>query len=99
MHQIPTPSTPWPISLGRPGPSWRDMPLHPDFRDVLSALSAEGAEYLLVGAFAVAAHGYPRATGDLDILVRPTAENATKVHRALQRFGAPLGDLPEAELA
>lgn len=74
------------------------MPLHPDFRDMLSALFAENAEFLLVGAFAVAAHGYPRATGDLDILVRPTPENAPRVLRALRRFGAPLRELSEGDL-
>ena len=75
------------------------MPLHPDFRDMLSALFAEDAEFLLVGAFAVAAHGYPRATGDLDILVRPTPENAPRVLRALRRFGAPLHGLKEEDLS
>jgi hypothetical protein len=73
--------------------------LNPDFRDMLSALSAEGADYLLVGAYAMAAHGRPRATGDIDILVRPSTENATRVIRALKRFGAPLLDLTEADLA
>jgi hypothetical protein len=73
--------------------------LNPDFRDMLSALSAEGVDYLLVGAYAMAAHGRPRATGDIDILVRPSAENATRVIRALRRFGAPLLDLTEADLS
>ena len=41
--------------------------MNPDFRDILSALSAEGAEFLIVGAYALAAHGMPRATKDLDI--------------------------------
>ncbi len=44
--------------------------LNPDFRDMLSALSDEGAEFLLVGAYAMAAHGYPRATGDMDLWIR-----------------------------
>jgi hypothetical protein len=64
--------------------------VNPDFRDILAALSAEGAEFLVVGAYALAAHGLPRATGDLDIWVRPTADNARKVWQALLRFGAPL---------
>ena len=75
------------------------MPLHPDFRDMLCALFAEGAEFLLVGAFAVAAHGYPRATGDMDILVRPTPENAPRVLRAIRRFGAPLHDLTVEDIS
>ncbi|MSP59635.1 MAG: hypothetical protein EXR72_04715 [Myxococcales bacterium] len=64
-----------------------------DFVEMLSALSAAGADYLVVGAHAVAAHGSPRATGDLDIWVRPTPSNAARVWSALQAFGAPLFDL------
>jgi len=73
--------------------------LNPDFAEMLVALSAEGVEYLLVGAYAMAAHGVPRATGDIDIWVRPTPENAERVLRALGRFGAPLFDLTAADLA
>jgi hypothetical protein len=73
--------------------------LNRDYNDMLSALSAEGAEFLIVGGYAVGAHGYPRATGDIDIWVRPTAENAGRVMRALKRFGAALLDLTEADLA
>jgi hypothetical protein len=64
-----------------------------DFVEMLAALSAAGADYLVVGAYALAAHGRPRATGDLDLLVRATPENARRVWVALQTFGAPLGDL------
>ncbi|HEX7702713.1 MAG TPA: nucleotidyl transferase AbiEii/AbiGii toxin family protein [Kofleriaceae bacterium] len=67
--------------------------MNPDFAEILSALSAAGAEYIVVGAFAVAAHGNPRATGDIDIWVRPTRENAERVLQALRAFGAPLFDL------
>jgi hypothetical protein len=70
-----------------------------DFRDMLSALSAASADYLLVGAYAMAAHGHPRATGDLDIWVRPDAANALKVYRTLAEFGAPLHDLTIDDLA
>jgi hypothetical protein len=73
--------------------------LNRDYNDILSALSAEGAEFLIVGAYALAAHGIPRATGDIDIWVRPTPENATRVMRALKRFGAALLDLTEDDLA
>jgi hypothetical protein len=48
--------------------------LNQDFHDMLVALCGEGAEFLVVGAYAMAAHGYPRATGDMDIWVRPTKE-------------------------
>jgi hypothetical protein len=60
------------------------------FAEILSALSAAGVEYIVVGAFAVGAHGNPRATGDIDIWVRPTRENAVRVLQALRIFGAPL---------
>lgn len=72
--------------------------MNPDFRDMLSALNDEGAEYLLVGAYALAVHGLPRATGDMDLWVRPTPANAARVMAALRRFGAPLADLCEADL-
>lgn len=69
-----------------------------DFAEMLSALSAAGAEYLVVGAHALAAHGRPRATGDLDIWVRPSSDNADKVWAALARFGAPLSALKKQDL-
>ena len=67
--------------------------LNPDFKDMLSALSEAEAEYLVVGAYALAAHGFPRATGDLDLWVRPTKENAQRVWNALVAFGAPMSKL------
>lgn len=73
--------------------------LNPDFRDMLSALCEEGVEFLLVGAFALAAHGLPRATGDIDIWIRRSDANAGRVWRALRRFGAPTHDLTLADLA
>ncbi len=67
--------------------------MNPDFADMLSALSAAGVEFLIVGAHALAAHGVPRATGDLGIWVRPTPDNAARTLQALAAFGAPLSDL------
>ena len=60
-----------------------------DFAEMLKALGAESVEFLVVGAYAVAGHGIPRATGDIDLWVRPTADNAARLWRALERFGAP----------
>lgn len=60
---------------------------------MLSALSGTGADFLVVGAYALAAHGHPRATGDLDLWVRPTPENALRVWQALIDFGAPFSKL------
>ena len=73
--------------------------MNPDFLDMLRAFSAERVEYLVVGAYALAAHGVPRATGDMDLWVRPSAENAARVMAALRRFGAALGDLTPRDLA
>ncbi len=72
---------------------------NPDFKDMLCALSETGTDFLLVGAYAMAAHGHPRATGDLDIWVRPDSKNASKVLRTLAVFGAPLHDLTVDDLS
>ena len=70
-----------------------------DFLDILRELSAAQADYLVIGAFAVGVHAEPRATGDLDVFVRPSGGNAERVFAALQKFGAPLTDLTVADLA
>jgi hypothetical protein len=70
-----------------------------DFVEMLAALSDAEADYLVVGAHALAAHGIPRATGDLDIWIRPTRENARRVWTALERFGAPLDKLTADDLS
>ncbi len=72
--------------------------LNPDFSDMLSAFTGESVEYLVVGAYALAAHGVPRATGDLDFWIRPSADNAARGLRALALFGAPTGDLTTEDL-
>jgi hypothetical protein len=64
--------------------------LNPDYAEILSALFAENAEFLVVGAFALAAHGAPRTTGDIDLWVNPDPANARRVWQALLKFGAPL---------
>jgi hypothetical protein len=72
--------------------------LNEDYRDILHALSEEKVRFILVGAYALAAHGYPRATMDIDIWVMPSPENAEAVLRALSRFGAPLHNLTREDL-
>lgn len=72
--------------------------LNEDYRDMLQALSNEKVRFLLVGAYALAAHGYPRATMDIDIWVMPSPQNADAVLRALLRFGAPLHNLTKEDL-
>ncbi len=56
--------------------------LNEDYKDMLHALSDERVSFILVGAYALAAHGYPRATMDIDIWVMPSPENADAVLRA-----------------
>ena len=72
--------------------------LNEDYRDMLHALSGEKVRFLLVGAYALAAHGYPRATMDIDIWVMPSPKNADAVLRALRLFGAPLHNLTREDL-
>jgi hypothetical protein len=72
--------------------------LNPDFRDLLSAFIDAKVEFLVVGGYAMAVHRLPRATKDLDLWVRPSAENAPRVLRALDVFGAPRHGLTEVDL-
>lgn len=71
--------------------------LNRNFSDILSEFSAAGVEYLLVGAYALSAHRLPRATGGIDLWVRPSRENAQRIMAALARFGAPLADVSAAD--
>lgn len=64
--------------------------LPPDVRDILIELYDAGADFVVVGGHAVAFHGHPRATKDLDVLVRADPRNASRVYQALAAFGAPL---------
>lgn len=73
--------------------------MNPDFAALLRALSEANARFLVVGAYALALHARPRATGDLDLWVEATPENAARVHAALRTFGAPLQDLSIEDLS
>jgi len=63
--------------------------LHPDFIDFLRLLNSHSVEYLVVGGYAVGYHGYPRATGDMDIWIAISDANAEKTVRAFRAFGMP----------
>ena len=71
--------------------------LNDDFRDIIEAFQEEDVDFLVVGAYAMAGHGYVRATGDIDLFIRRDARNAGKVLRALSRFGAPLATVSESD--
>ena len=63
------------------------MEIQQDFRDLLKCFGDHGVEFIIVGGYALAFHGAPRFTGDLDLLIRPSAENARRVLSALGEFG------------
>ncbi|HEW79822.1 MAG TPA: hypothetical protein ENH34_07670 [Phycisphaerales bacterium] len=63
------------------------MEVQPDFKELLELLNAHKVEYVIVGAYALAFHGVPRFTGDIDIFVKPDPENAEKILAALKEFG------------
>ena len=73
--------------------------MHQDFVDLLRAFNDRSVRYLIVGAYALAVHGRPRATADLDVWVDATADNAARIMHALADFGAPLDGVREAEFA
>jgi hypothetical protein len=70
-----------------------------DWIELLESLAAHKVEFLVVGAWAMAHHGQPRYTGDLDLFFRPSPENASALLDALRAFGAPTGHLRQHELA
>jgi hypothetical protein len=70
-----------------------------DFKELLSILNARNVKYLVVGGYAVSFHAQPRATKDLDLLVKPNLANAKALYRALAEFGAPLEGLAPADFA
>lgn len=73
--------------------------MNPDFVDLLRAFIGADVRFLVVGAYALAHHGRPRATGDLDVWVEPTTANAPRVVSALATFGAPMADITESDFA
>ncbi len=73
--------------------------LNEDYKEILQILLKNEANFLIVGAYAMAAYGYPRATGDFDIWVESSAENSEKIYKSLSDFGAPLSDITEKTFA
>jgi len=67
--------------------------LNKDYKEMLQLLLEEQVDFMLVGAYAMGAHGYPRATGDIDIWVKADDKNSLKVYKTLAKFGAPLKDI------
>ena len=63
------------------------MKLQTDLREFIELLNSHGVDYLVVGGHAVAFHGYPRFTGDIDFLIRAVPDNASRLVAALREFG------------
>ena len=75
----------------------QDRLFNQDYRDMIECLQREGVEFMLVGGYAVALHGWPRMTFDIDFWIMANPQNAAAVMRALKAFGAPLMDLKEED--
>jgi len=71
----------------------------PDWIELCGLFNAHRVDFLLVGGHAVIAHGYPRLTKDMDLWLRPTAENGARVLQALAEFGTPLTDFVSERFA
>lgn len=74
------------------------LALADDFRDLLQTFIDHEVRFLVVGGYALAVHGHPRATGDLDVWIDLSEANAERAYEALRSFGAPLGDLTVSDL-
>ncbi|MCL2139701.1 MAG: nucleotidyltransferase [Treponema sp.] len=72
--------------------------LNSDYKDILLILSEKKVKFILVGAYAMAVHGYPRSTMDIDLWIMPDFENAHLAMQAFEAFGAPVGDLLPEDL-
>ena len=73
--------------------------LNDDYKEMLQSLLNQKVEFIVVDAYALAAHGFPRATGDIDIWVKPDEKNSKSVYKALASFGAPLNEIREDEFS
>jgi hypothetical protein len=73
--------------------------MNQDFKDLLRLFEEHEVEYLIVGGYAVIRYTQPRYTKDLDLWVRPSKENATRVRKAFQEFGIPLIEVTEEDFS
>jgi len=69
--------------------------LNKDYKDILQILLDNKVQFLVVGAYALGAYGYPRATGDIDLWVMASPENSEKIYQSLAQFGAPMEQINE----
>lgn len=73
--------------------------MNEDYKEMLQSLLDQKVEFIIVGAYALAAHGFPRATGDMDVWIKPNEKNSKKVYKVLARFGAPINEIREDEFS
>lgn len=73
--------------------------LHQDFKEFIKLLNEDEVEYLVVGAFAMAFHGFPRFTGDIDFWINNSEKNAKKVFSTIKKFGFPVDKLSEKDFS
>jgi len=73
--------------------------LNEDYKEMLQILLSNEVKFLIVGAYALGAYGYPRATGDVDIWVDATIENSKRIYKSLSEFSAPISDITENTFA
>lgn len=73
------------------------MEVQPDFKELLALFNKHAVEYLIVGGYALAFHGAPRFTGDIDIYVNPDPENALNILEALKEFGFSSANLKKED--
>lgn len=73
------------------------MEIQPDYKELFGLFNAHNIRYIIVGSYALAFHGAPRFTGDIDILVKPDTENANKIMKALYDFGFGSVGLKESD--
>ena len=73
--------------------------LNKDYKEMLQLLLEEQVDFILVGAYALAAHGYPRATGDIDIWVKTDEINSINIYKALEKFGTPVDQIAVHDFA
>ena len=73
--------------------------LNQDYKEMFSIFIDNKVEFLLVGAYALAAHGFSRATADIDIFVKPNSKNASVLYKTLEKFGAPLENISRDDFA
>lgn len=73
--------------------------LNKDYKEMLQLLLEEQVDFILVGAYALGAHGYPRATGDIDIWVKADEINSINIYKALEKFGTPVDQIKMNDFA